>query len=271
MLRRWCIPLTGLGVVLGLVATAGTAAAAPAAHHAAVTHVIRPAVHLVRPVPHGTRPLTAHAGPVTHATSANWSGYAATGRTYTSVSATWTEPAGYCGGSAEYSSFWVGLDGYGSSTAEQAGSEVDCSGTTPRYYAWYELYPEPPVNFSDPVSPGDRFYGSVTYNGSGRYTLVLQDLTKGWSHTVSATLNGAANASAEVIAEAPCCTASGGTLPLAHFSPDVPFSNATANGSPIGNFSPTEIMMANNSGQAMDSVSALSGGNAFTVTWLRSS
>jgi hypothetical protein len=124
------------------------------------------------------------------------------------------------------------------------------------------------VNFSNPVSPGDQFHGSVTYNGGGSYTLVLSDTTKGWSHTINASLSGAANSSAEVIAEAPCCTASGGILPLAHFSP-VTFSSATVDGSAIGNFSPTQIIMVDGSGRAKDSISALSGGNSFTATWLR--
>jgi Peptidase A4 family len=266
MLRRWCIPLAGLGLVLGsVIAAAGPAAAAPAARHSSL---IRPAVHLVRPTGHGTRPLAGHGGRGNAASSTNWSGYAATGRTFTSVSASWTEPTGTCSGSAKYSSFWVGLDGYNSSSVEQTGSEVDCSGSTPEYYSWYEMYPAYPVNFSNTVLPGDHFQGSVTYNGSGNYTLVLSDTTRGWSHTVHASLSGAANSSAEVIAEAPCCTASGGILPLAHFSP-VTFTNATANGSAIGSFSPTQIIMVNNSGQAKDSISSLSGGNSFTATWLR--
>jgi hypothetical protein len=267
MLRRWCIPLAGLGLVLGSVAVAGTASAAPAAQHA--THLIRPAAHLIRPAGHGTRPRIAHGGPANAATSTNWSGYAAASGTYKSVSATWNEPTGTCSGSAKYSSFWVGLDGYNSSTVEQTGSEVDCSGSTPQYYSWYEMYPAYPVNFSNPVSPGDQFYGSVTFNGGSSYTLVLKDTTKGWSHTVNASLSGAANSSAEVIAEAPCCTASGGILPLAHFSP-VTFNSATVNGSAIGNFSPTQIIMADSAGRDKDSVSSLSGGNSFKVTWLRS-
>ena len=264
MLRRWCIPLAGLGIVLGSVAAAGTASAAPAAQHAA-THVIRPAAHLVRPAGHGTRPLVAHGGPA-DATSTNWSGYAATGRTFTSVSASWTEPTGTCSGSAKYSSFWVGLDGYNSSTVEQTGSEVDCSGSTAEYYSWYEMYPAYPVNFSNTVRPGDHFTGSVTVSGSS-YTLKLSDTTRGWSHTVTKTLAGAANSSAEVIAEAPCCTASGGILPLAHFSP-VTFTGTKANGANLSTFGPTRIIMVNNSGQAKDSISALSG-NSFTATWLR--
>ncbi len=70
----------------------------------------------------------------------------------------------------------------------------------------------------------------------------------GWSHTVTKSLSGAVRSSAEVIAEAPCCTASGGILPLAHFSP-VTFTSATVNGSAIGNFSPTQITMVDSSGR----------------------
>jgi hypothetical protein len=267
MFRRWCIPIAGLGIVLGSVAAAGTVSAAPAAQHA--THLVRPAVHLIRPGGYGTRPLVAHGGPANAATSTNWSGYAAASGTYTNVSASWVEPTGTCSGAAKYSSFWVGLDGYHSSTVEQTGSEVDCSGSTPRYYSWYEMYPAYPVNFSNTVRPGDHFTGSVTFTGGSSYTLKLSDTTRGWSHTVTKSLSGAANASAEVIAEAPCCAASGGILPLAHFSP-VTFSSATVNGKTIGSLSPTKITMVDSSGQAKDSVSALSGGNSFTVTRLRS-
>jgi hypothetical protein len=231
--------------------------------------VIGPAAQLARPAGHGTRPLVAHGGPLNAASSTNWSGYAANGGTYTSVSASWVEPTGTCSGSAKYSSFWVGLDGYSSSTVEQTGSEVDCSGSTPVYYSWYEMYPAFPVNFSNTVRPGDHFTGSVTHTGGSSYTLKLADTTQGWSHTVTASLSGAANSSAEVIVEAPCCTASGGILPLAHFSP-ITFTSADVNGSAIGTFNPTEIIMVNGSGTAKDSISALSGGTSFTGTWLRS-
>jgi Peptidase A4 family len=267
MLRRWCIPLAGLGMVLGSVAAAGPAAAAPAAQRGAVTHVVRPAAHIIRPAGHGTRPLVAHGGPADAATSTNWSGYAATTGTFKSVSASWTEPTGTCTSGNQYSSFWVGLDGYNSSTVEQTGSEVDCAGRTVKYYSWYEMYPAYPVNFSNPVSPGDQFTGSVTFNGGSSYTLVLADTTKGWSHTVNASLSGAANSSAEIIAEAP--SSSSGVLPLAHFSP-VTFTNADANGAAIGNDSPTGIVMVDSAGRDKDTISSLSGGNTFTATWQRS-
>ena len=89
------------------------------------------------------------------------------------------------------------------------------------------MFPAFPVNFSNPVQPGDHFTGSVTFTGSGHYTLVLKDTTQGWSHTVQRPSASAANASAEVIAEAP--SLSSGILPLTNFG-TVHFSNAVVNG-----------------------------------------
>jgi hypothetical protein len=223
------------------------------------------------PFGHLIKPMAAHGGTHNQVNSQNWSGYAASGGTYTSVSSSWVEPAGTCSSSDQYSSFWVGLDGYSSTTVEQTGSEVDCSGGTPQYYSWYEMYPANPVNLSDPVQPGDHLTGSVTYTGSNSYTLQLADTTQGWSHTITKTLSGAPRSSAEVIAEAPCCTSSNGILPLANFG-TVNFTGATANGSAVGNFSPTAMNMATakSKGVQEDSVSPLTGGENFTVTWLSS-
>ena len=80
-------------------------------------------------------------------------------------------------------------------------------------------------------------------------------------------LTGAANSSAEVIAEAP--SSSVGILPLTNFG-TANFSNAAVNGAAIGNASPVKIIMVNPSGRAKDSVSALVGGQAFSVKWLHS-
>ncbi len=265
MLRRWYVPLAALALVIGsTVAASSTAAAARGPGTA--QNLIRPTAHLIRPAGHETVPLTAHSGSRNAVASTNWSGYAANGSTYTSVSASWVEPTGHCSSGRQYSSFWVGLDGFNSSTVEQTGSEVDCNGSTPVYYSWYEMYPAFPVNFSNTVRPGDHFTGSVTYNGSNSFTLKLSDTTQGWSHTVNATLSGAARSSAEVIAEAPSSVS--GVLPLANFG-TVNFSGSTVNGSTLSNFNPTQIIMVNNAGRPKVSVSSLNGGS-FSVTWLRS-
>ncbi len=150
---------------------------------------------------------------------------------------------------------------------EQTGSEVDCAGHTPRYFAWYEMFPAFPVNFGNPVRPGDHFTASVTHTGGSSYTLVIKDSTRGWSHTVHKSLGGAKDSSAEVIAEAP--STSSGVLPLADFG-TAHFSNAKVNGSAMSHARPTRIVMTDHTGRAKDSVSSLSNGGDFHVTWKHS-
>lgn len=234
--------------VLSALATAPAAVASadsavlmtPAAHH----HVI------------GT------AGRVTHSTSSNWSGYAATGRTFTSVSASWVQPAVSCGSQTTYSSFWIGIDGDGSNSVEQTGTEADCSGGQAYYSSWYEMYPAYPVNYSNSVSPGDHFTATVSVSGS-TFTLKLSDVTKGWTKTTTKSSSSAAKASAEIIAEAP--SSSSGVLPLANFG-TASFTGSTANGQAIGNFAPDRINMASGS-TTKATTSSLSGGTNFSVTW----
>jgi Peptidase A4 family len=264
MRRRWGILTAMLTLMAGLTLATGSASAS------AGTMNISPGgpIHLVSSSSAGN--ASAHGISHATATSTNWSGYAATTGTYTSVSASWTEPTGTCSGSAKYSSFWVGLDGYNSSSVEQTGSEVDCSGSRAEYYAWYEMYPAASVSYSNTVRPGDHFNASVTYTGSNHFSLVISDTTQGWSHTHTGTLANAPRSSAEVIVEAPCCTSSGGILPLADFN-TVNVTGSLANGSALGNAGGvTEITMINNSGQDKDSVSSLSGGENFSAAWLRS-
>jgi Peptidase A4 family len=279
MLRRWCISLATLGLAVGAAVAAPAAGGALAASHptltttshtVAVTHGgIRPggvAVHVVRP---GT-PLTAHSGIRNESTSTNWSGYAADSGTYTSVSATWVEPKGTCSGrSDEYSSFWVGLDGYSSDTVEQTGTDTDCDGSTPSYYGWYETYPNPSYSFGDTIEPGDTISASVTYEGSSKFVYTLADKTRDWSVSTTQTESGADRSSAEVIIEAPCCTDSGGILPLADFG-TVNISDSQVDGSAIGNSDPAEIIMVDSSGKDKDTVSSLTSGENFSATWERS-
>jgi len=259
MLRRWGILLAMLTVMVGTALTAGSASAG--------TMGFTPGgpIHLVGASSSNLRGAIRH-----QAESTNWSGYAATSGTYTSVSASWTQPAGTCSRGDQYAAFWVGLDGYSSSTVEQTGSEVDCVGRTAEYYAWYEMYPGPSENYSNRVRAGDHFNATVTFTGGSTYSLFIQDTTQGWSHTTTASLAGAARSSAEVIVEAPCCTASGGILPLTDFG-TVSITGSTANGSAIGSAAGlTQIIMIDNAGRDKDTVSSLTGGENFSATWLRS-
>jgi hypothetical protein len=204
---------------------------------------------------------------ITNAKSLNWSGYAAHSGHYTMVSANWNEPTVTCSGAATYSSFWVGLDGYSSSSVEQTGSESDCRGGSPTYFAWYEMYPNPPVTIGHPVSPGDAMSASVTAGTKSSFKLAISDHTQGWTFTTTKTLTGAAQSSAEAIAEAPSSIS--GVLPLADFG-TVHFSSTMVNGKSIGSFTPVKIVMTTKGGTVKALPSALSGGTAFSVTWKHS-
>jgi Peptidase A4 family len=203
---------------------------------------------------------------ITQSTSSNWAGYAAFNGRYTTVSANWKQPTASCASATTYSSFWVGLDGYSSNTVEQTGTSADCSGGTPRYYAWYEMYPKFPVNLSIAVRPGDSMSGSVTTDGAGHFTLHIHNGTTGGDFVTTQTSKKARLSSAEAIAEAP--SGSGGVLPLTNFG-TASFSAVTVNGQAIGAFNPDKIDMVGN-GFTKASTSALSGGNAFSVTWKHS-
>jgi hypothetical protein len=203
---------------------------------------------------------------ITNSTSTNWSGYAVTGSRFTSVSSSWTEPTATCSATA-YSSFWVGLDGDTSNTVEQTGTDADCSGRTPQYYAWYEMYPKYPVNFSNTVRPGDHMSASVTTNGSGSFTLTISDSTQGWSRTVSARLKSAKLASAEVIAEAP--SSNSGVLPLANFG-TVSFTGAKANGALLTSSTPNIDPITMQSGSTVKAQPSSISSGSFSVAWKHS-
>jgi hypothetical protein len=202
---------------------------------------------------------------LTESTSSNWSGYAATGSRFTSISSSWTEPTVLCSGTA-YSSFWVGLDGDTSGTVEQTGTDADCSGSTPQYYAWYEMYPKYPTNLSNPVQPGDALSASVSTDGVGRFTLTISDSTQNWTFTTTQRLKSAALASAEVIAEAP--SSRSGVLPLADFG-TVNFGNSTANGVSLASLNPDPITMVSGS-TVKAQPSGISSSGSFSVSWKHS-
>ena len=212
-------------------------------------------------------------------TSTNWSGFAdqtTSGRKFTDVVGTWTEPSATCStaGAHPYASFWVGIDGYSSSSVEQLGTDSDCSGKTPVYYAWWEMYPAGSMNLSTsqyPVKPGDSLTASVSV-ANGRFTLSLSS-SEGWRfRTVKTGGSALKQSSAEWIAEAPAIGNS--TAALTHFA-SFRFSKceaATNDGSATAisssNRSPHQLEMVSNRGVRMATSSALSPtSNDFTVTW----
>ena len=210
--------------------------------------------------------------------TSNWSGYVATGTTFSSVSGNWTVPVATCPSQSPlYASEWVGIDGYTSLTVEQDGTDSDCNGTTPAYYAWYEMYPAGSFQLPYTVAAGDPMSASVSVSGSV-WTLSLTDHAAGtryWTWSISpAPVSGLAQSSAEWIVERPqLCSGSCQYTSLADFG-TVGFTNGTANGSPISSFTYTPLEM----GDTVPSPTTLlalpsplnGSGNAFSDTWYAS-
>ena len=272
MIPRLCAPLAAVALIFGsLVAATGSADAAVTLHPGTTT--VRPGGALNHFVPggvmhHVTGALAKEHGIKNESESSNWSGYAATGSdgSFSSVSSSWTEPSANCSdGGTEYAAFWVGLDGYNSDSVEQTGTDSDCSGGSPDYYGWYEMYPANPVYYNNPVSPGDSMSASVSVSGD-TYTLVLTDNSEGWTQTQNISESGLSDSSAEVITEAPCCLSDGNPLPLADFG-TVNYSGSTANGSPMSAYGPDQIIMVGASGDQLDTTSSMDGSGDFSNTW----
>jgi hypothetical protein len=267
MRRSWPVLFTtgiltcgGLLAAASPAAAAGSAAAVSAGPFTGPGAAVRPGGTMVLPGRAVLPPEGAGVRATTVVQSTNWSGYVDAGDSggFTSVSSQWVQPTATCSSGNQYSAFWVGLDGYSSSTVEQTGSEADCSGRTAEYSAWYEMYPAYPVYFSNTVKPGDHFTGSVTYT-AGKFVVTLTDTTESWTHTVTQAPAGQVRSSAEVIAEAPSSGHS--VLPLTNFG-TVDFSSATVNGQNLCSKSGlVEIVMPS------DSVGSLSCPGSFAVTY----
>jgi hypothetical protein len=276
---------------LGLFIGAGAAANASASHAATSATAAKidkdaqaraAAVAFVKTLRVGfhshSHPLVGHArsgvSALTQVTSTNWSGYADTGSAFSAVSAKWTEPTPTCSGRTEsLAAFWVGIDGYSSSSVEQDGTLIECYRGSAYQYTWWEIYPVNDIQVvGESLAAGDAITATVTRSGTS-YTLTVTDATHtANSFSTTQTYSGAADSSAEWIAEAP--SGSSGVEPLAKFSTWTDASSAVTEGSTAGvisSFTDDEITMDTSSGSTEAQPSALnSAGNSFTVTWVRS-
>lgn len=221
--------------------------------------------------------------------STNWSGFAVTGPSgsVSDVKGSWIVPSVSCTSKTTYSSYWVGIDGYSSSTVEQTGTDSDCSNGTGHYYVWYEFYPAGSVQVSGfTVKPGDKVSTEVSYSTStGKFTTTITDGSQAFS--TSSSVSGAARSSAEWIIERPAlCTAlhckltslsNFGTVSLGSDYTSISGTNyATISGTSgtIGSFGSSvhRITMVNSAGTVLAEPSTLSAdGTSFTETWHASS
>jgi len=208
------------------------------------------------------------------ASSLNWSGYAVTGPngSVQDVKGSWTVPTVTCTNGTQYSSFWVGIDGFNSNTVEQIGTDADCHSGSPAYYAWFEFYPHPMFTINNfEIKPGDVISAEVTY-ASRQFTVSLHNSRTGQMFSTSTRVSNARRSSAEWVAEAP--SSAGGILPLADFG-TVSYTANTASvnktlDAAIGSFTNNyAITMVDASGNVKAQPSPLGTDlSSFSVQWL---
>jgi hypothetical protein len=267
-----CLPAAGMLLTFGTAAGASTAAtpsAQAAANARALLHNLSVGQHSAN------QRVAGHAAKIkglTQVQSSNWSGYADTSTTFSTVSASWTEPSVTCSGrSTQLAAFWVGIDGYSSDSVEQDGTLAECYEGSLYQYTWWEMYPTNDIQVvGSTLGAGDSISASVVRTGTS-YTLKVTDSTHtADSFSTTQTCSSCANSSAEWIAEAP--SGSSGVYPLAHFNTWTA-SKATVNSTGvISSYTDDEITMVDSASRVEAQPGALnSGGNGFSVTWERSS
>jgi hypothetical protein len=158
-------------------------------------------------------------------TSRNWSGYAARGGTFTSVSATWTVPTLALEGPFGADAAWVGIGGIRGRDLIQAGTQQSASGAgSVTYQAWIEMLPEASQTVPLTVLPGESVTVSVDQQAGDAWLIAFTNLTSG--QTLQRTVHYSSSlSSAEWIEEAPSTRRR--VLPISQFG-SLTFSSASA-------------------------------------------
>ncbi len=199
-------------------------------------------------------------------TSSNWSGYAATGGTFTSVTGTWTVPnvsATTSGADAT----WVGIGGVGSRDLIQAGTQATVSGGDVQYDAWIEMLPASSRPVSLSVAPGDSVTVTIAQQSGEDWAITIRNNTTGGRYATTVRYRST-NSSAEWVQEAP--SVGRGTVALDHFG-SISFTGATAvrdgKTMSLSALGAEAITMINGARQPLATTSIVGGdGTSFTVT-----
>jgi len=215
--------------------------------------------------PPGTQPFPY---PVNQNTSHNWSGYAATGGTYTAVSGTWSVPQFSPDGPAGIDAAWVGIGGVRSRDLIQAGTQetVTGSGST-QYEAWIEMLPRSSRSVPLQVHAGDSVTVSISEQAADQWLIQFTNNTTGQTYQTTQQY-ASSHSSADWVEEAPS-GGRGGVLPLDNFG-SIQFTEGSAdkNGQTvtIAGAGAKAITMVGNSEQPLAVPSDLTAdGAGFTV------
>jgi hypothetical protein len=150
--------------------------------------------------------------------SANWSGYAATGGTYTAVNGTWTVPQFAPSSPAGADATWVGIGGVSSRDLIQAGTQQTVSGNgSTQYQAWVETLPQASHPVPLAVNPGDSITIDITQSpqAQDQWLVNFTNNTTGQTYQLTEHYTSSMS-SAEWIEEAPSA-ARGRQIPLDTF------------------------------------------------------
>jgi hypothetical protein len=216
----------------------------------------------------GTQPdtTTPSSAAIATDTSTNWSGYAATGGTFTSVTGTWTVPT-VATTTTGADATWVGIGGINTTDLIQAGTEATVSGGEVAYGAWIEMLPAASRPISLTVNPGDSVTVTITQKSDLDWLIDMRNNTTGGRYNTTVQYRSS-RASAEWVQEAPSLGRS--IVPLDDFG-SVKFTGASAtrDGVTLDLFGlgARAITMINSARQALAIPSVIGGdGASFSVT-----
>jgi len=228
---------------------------------------VQPTTQIITPGA-GSAPSVTQPGPAASVTSSssNWSGYAASGGTFTSVTATWTVPT-VTATSSGADATWVGIGGLTSNDLIQAGTQamVDGSGTV-EYSSWIEMLPQSSRNVPLSVSAGDSVTVTIAQQTGNDWLITMKNNTTKGTYSVTVQYSSS-NSSAEWVQEAP--SVGRGLVSLDQFG-TVQFSGASAvrdgKTMSLSALGAKAITMINGLGQAIAQPSTIAtDGSSFTV------
>src|SRR5438552_6707680 len=215
----------------------------------------------------GTTPTVPQPGTPASVTSSssNWSGYAASGGTFTSVTATWTVPT-VSENSSGADATWVGIGGLSSRDLIQAGTQAMVDGSGVVYTSWIEMLPQSSREVPLSISAGDSVTVSITQQSGNDWLIAMKNNTTGGTYNVTVQYSSS-NSSAEWVQEAP--SVGRGLVSLDQFG-TVPFSGASAvrdgKTMSLSALGAKAITMINGQGQVIAQPSTLSNdGSSFTI------
>jgi hypothetical protein len=228
---------------------------------------VQPTTRIITPGA-GTAPTVTQPGAPASVTnsSSNWSGYAASGGRFTSVTATWTVPT-VSATSSGADATWVGIGGLNSNDLIQAGTQamVDGSGTV-EYSSWIETLPQSSRTAPLSVSAGDSVTVTLTQQSGNDWLIAMKNNTTKGTYSVIVQYSSS-NSSAEWVQEAP--SVGRGLVALDQFG-TVQFTGASAvrdgKTMSVSAIGAKAITMINGQGQAIAQPSTIaSDGSSFTI------